>query len=1110
MPRPAGDIIEKTMRNSIVYLLLISALPAAVMAAEVTVAESTVQIPTYVSGPPDPNPLFYTGRTYQGAKGMVYPYPMYDNLTDRKEDRPYTQVCLENEYVKVCVLPQLGGRIFEAVDKTNGYNFFYKQSVIKPALIGMIGAWISGGVEWNIPHHHRASSFLPVLHKTQAAADGSKTVWIGELELRDRMRWVVGLTLRPGSSVLEAQVSMLNTTPVQNSVLYFANVAVHTNGDYQVIFPPRTQFATQHAKREFARWPIADSVYNGIDFTKGVDVSMWKNHPSAISMFAWNDTDDWLAGYDHGKHAGTLHVADRHQVPGKKFFTWGTGPSGRLWDKILSDADGPYLELMVGAWSDNQPDYSWMQPYETKTVKQYWYPFRDIGGTKSATREAAVNLDVANGKARVGFAVTRAFPAAVASLTAGGREIWTATRDLNPATTLTAEIDLPAGVPETGLRASLRAGNRELVAYQPVALEKQPLPPPVTPPAEPEEIKTTEELYLTGLRLEQFHSPALEPDPYYEEALRRDPFDIRNNVALGILNIKRGRFGDAEKLLRAAAGRVERNYTRARDGDALYYLGLALKFQGKLEEAENWLQRAAWCHAWQSAAYLQIAEIQSRQGRYEDAIATADRALVTNAWNTRALSLKALLQLHLRRNEAAAATRALIRGIDPIDAGGFQEITDLLPLTKSQPAEGLELAVMCLNAGLWREAEYLLDRLPERSPLIGYFQGWLAERSGKRDLALTFFKNAAAQPFDLVFPFQIEAAEALRSAMQVNPSDSRAPYYLGLLLFDRQPEEAVRLWEKTVELDPSMAIAWRNLSVAYARQDNGVPKAVAALEKAVALNGADALYLFELDRLYEFSQAPIEKRLALFQTRMATAEKRDDAMSRVVTLLNLSGRYDDSIAIMEKRHFHLWEGGARFNVQDAWTDAHLLRGHRKLAAKDHAGALKDYLASIEYPENLEVTRAYRGSRAPEAFYFAGLALGSLGRTDDARKAWRDSAAELIGTEDNPHPAVESGAVLLYYQALSLAKLGESARAQTLFRSLIESAKAALQRAEGREFFAKFGERQSPRVRAANAHYVAALGHSGLGQSDVAKAEFAKAVDLNPYLLAARARLSPAR
>lgn len=1097
----------------ILRLLAAAALLALALPAQVTLTEGTVTIPTYIAGPPDKNPIFYTGRVYQGAKGMVYPYPMQDALTDEKRDVTYRQVCLENEYLKVCVLPELGGRIFEAVDKTNGYNFFYKQSVIKPALIGMLGAWISGGVEWNIPHHHRATSFMPVLYRTQEHKDGSKSVSVGELELRDRMRWAITLTLRPGSSLLEARVVALNTTPVQNSLLYFANVAVHTNENYQVIFPPSTKFATQHAKREFSRWPIADTVYGGVDFTRGVDVSWWKNHPSPISMFAWNDSDDWLAGYDHGRQAGTLHVADHHQVPGKKFFTWGVGPSGKLWDKILSDTDGPYLELMVGAWSDNQPDYSWLQPYEVKTVTQYWYPFHSIGGVKNATREAAVNLEAGNGQAALGFFVTKPMRKVRAVLTRNGQPLWERTTDLDPAHPLKETATLPAGVKPQELRAALYdIGGRELVAWQPEADPpgKLPLPPAVTPPQEPKAVPTAEELYLTGLRLEQFHNPALEPDPYYEEALRRDPNDVRNNTALAILYLKRGRFAEAEKLLRRAVARVTANYTRPRDADALYYLGLALQYQGSAREAEDWFQRAAWSHAWKAASFYRIAQIRAVAGDLPGALQYCDRALENNTSHTPALFLKSMLLERQGRGGEASQARQRLRDIDPIDPRASRDGAELARIFKEQPAEGLEMAVECLTAGMHLEANWILDRMPQSNVQARYLRGWLMERLGQKETAAAHYRLASAQPHDYVFPFQIEMIHVLRAATQADPKDARAPYYLGLLLYDRQPGEAVRLWQQTVQLDPGFALAYRNLAVAYSRQADGVARAIEALEKAISLKSDDALYLFELDRLYEFSRAPVEKRLALFDRHRPAAEKRDDAMSRLVTLLTLAGRHDDAIGIMEKRHFHLWEGGARFNVQDAWTDAHLLRGHQRMTAKNHEGAAKDYLAAVEFPENLEVTRGYRGSRLPEAYYYAGLAAEAAGRRAEAEKLWKQSAGALLGTDEEPHPSVDAGASLLYYQARSLEKLGQSARAQQLYKALLAAAEKALEGRRESEFFAKFGEGRPPWMRQANAHLAAGLAQLGLGRREQARAELKRALELNPYLLEAGLRLNELR
>ncbi len=258
------------------------------------------------------------------------------------------------------------------------------------------------------------------------------------------MRWIMGLTLRPGKSYVEATLRLFNNTPVTNSFLYFANVAVHTNENYQVIFPPSVDWATQHSKVQFSSWPFSKQDYGGVDFTKGVDVSWYKNHPSPTSMFAFEAQEDFLAGYDHGKHAGTLHIADHGVMPGKKFFTWGNGGDGRAWDNLLTDTDGAYLELMVGGYSDNQPDYSWIQPYEVKTVKEFWYPFRDTEGVKNANVDAAVNLEVNGAKALVAANTTSAYPDARVLLTAAGKTILDRTTPISPSEPFSTEVAIPS------------------------------------------------------------------------------------------------------------------------------------------------------------------------------------------------------------------------------------------------------------------------------------------------------------------------------------------------------------------------------------------------------------------------------------------------------------------------------------------------------------------------------------------------------------------------------------------------------------------------------------------------------------------------------------------
>jgi tetratricopeptide (TPR) repeat protein len=634
---------------------------------------------------------------------------MLDKLTDVRENKQYHAVYLENPYLKLCVLPEIGGRILSAEDKTNGYDFFYHQHVIKPALIGMLGAWISGGVEWNIPHHHRASTYMTVDHTLEVHPDGSKTIWVGELELRHRMKWIVGLTLFPNKSYIEATVKLFNRTPVAHSFLYFANVAVHANAPYQVIFPPSTEFATYHGKNQFLPWPVSDRDFGNLEFGREVDVSWWKNHPSPTSWFCWNYQEDFFAGYDHGKHAGVVHVADHHVVPGKKFFEWGNGPEGEMWDKILTETDGPYLELMAGAYSDNQPDYSWIQPYEVKTIKQYWYPIRQIEGVKNANLDAALNLEVdPNGKARIGFNTTSEFRQARAVLTAGGKVLFEQELDLSPARPFSKEVPLPAGTKEEDLKLALfSAAHREVISYVPVQRRHDPLPEPVKTPPPPKDIQTVEELYLTGLRLVQFYNPALDPYPYFEEALRRDPGNYPVNTALGALYCQRGMFTEAEEKLRTAIARATHDYTSPKDGEAFYYLGAALAAQGKFAEAYDAFYKATWSWAWRAAAYYHLAQMACRQGDYRQALEHVARAISANSLNTKALNLEAALLRHVGKFAEARQTASRVLAIDPLDFWAGNE-TYLAESSLGQKAESAG-AINSLKTAMRDRAQSYLE-----------------------------------------------------------------------------------------------------------------------------------------------------------------------------------------------------------------------------------------------------------------------------------------------------------------------------------------------------------------------------------------------------------------
>jgi tetratricopeptide (TPR) repeat protein len=1117
--------VNSFMRSQIrLFALLALSIPlSAADVPAVKVWETTMVIPTYLAGDPEPNPMFYFGRQSQGAQAPVYPYPMYDNLTGKKVDKTYKIVYLENEYIRIGILPEIGGRMFEGVDKTNGYNFVYRQHVIKPTLISIIGAWISGGIEWDVIHHHRATTFLPVQYKVEENADGSKTVWVGELEVRQRMEWAVGYTLRPGKSYLEAKLRILNRTPEVNTMLCFANVAVSVNDQYQVIFPPSTQLSTGHFKRGFDKWPIDD---------EGVDVSWWKNHPGGTSIFAWNYQDDFFAGYDHGKQAGTMSVADHNIVPGKKFFEWGTNAGARNWDKNLTDSDGPYIELMSGAYSDNQPDYSWLQPYEGRSFSMNWYPFRDIGGVKKANLDAAVNLDVANGTAKMGFYTTSAHAAAKVMLKAGQKVLFQETVAINPGKPYAKQVAVPAGIDEHDLVASISDGGKELVSYSPVKLTPEARPQGVTDPPPPADVKTNEELYLIGLRTQQFHDPVTDPMPYWEEALRRDAGDSRVNTVMGITAFKKARYAEAEKYLRTAIARLTAQFTDPKDGEAIYYLGATLKAEGKTDEAYTNFYKATWSEAWKAAGYYSLAQIATARGDMTAALDFVDRSIDSNALNIRAQNLKAAV---LRRTghpkEALQLLATAAHKLDPLDVRSMGErwlaskdpaaAKTLTSTMIDHPQTAQQIAAEYLDAGLWQDGTDVLSQMvaavPDKAkvhPMAYYYLGYFAEKLGQAPKASEYFKLAQSMPPDYVFPFQNEVIGVLRAAMKANARDARAPYYLGNLLYDWQPDEAAKLWEASAAIDPSFAIVHRNLATAYTHQKPtpDINRAIAELEKAVSLDRKYALHFAELDELYEQAGTPIEKRLALVEKNAAVVAQRDDAQNRAVALKVAAGKYDDAIAMMTGRKFAQAEG-TNLNVSDQWASAHILRGEQEIAAKKYKDALADLQAAITVPDNLPA-RGFGegGSHSAEVDYLTGLTYEGLGDHAKATESWNKASAPAPsggpGRRGGGMPAGAGGGAQSYYQALCLQKLGQPDKAKAMFQALVDSGQRALTRPANMEGGrGGRGQPQSARLRSANAHYEIGLGYLGLGDAAKAKAELSQAVETSPDLLGARTALA---
>lgn len=332
----------------------------------VKIWEESIVIPTYEVGEADKNPMFLESRVYQGSSGKIYPYPTIEKIHDTRTDKAYQAVWLENEYLKVMILPELGGRIQRAFDKTNQYDFVYYNHVIKPALVGLCGPWISGGIEFNWPQHHRPTTYSPVDYMLLEHEDGSKTCRVCDVDQMYGTKGEASFTLHPGKAYIEIKGQLYNPTPMPQTFLWWANPAVPVNDYTQSIFPPDVHAVMDHGKRDVSRFPIATGVYYKHDYSEGIDISRYKNIPVPTSYMAEKSEFNFVGGYDYQVGAGILHVADHHISPGKKQWTWGCGDFGKAWDRNLTDEDGPYIELMTGVYTDNQPDFTWLKPMEEK------------------------------------------------------------------------------------------------------------------------------------------------------------------------------------------------------------------------------------------------------------------------------------------------------------------------------------------------------------------------------------------------------------------------------------------------------------------------------------------------------------------------------------------------------------------------------------------------------------------------------------------------------------------------------------------------------------------------------------------------------------------------
>lgn len=1032
------------------------------MDSQVDIWMEDIIIPTYLVGEPEKNPMFLEKRVYQGSSGVVYPHPVIEKIYDKKIDKKYNGVFLENEYIKMMVLPELGGRIQMAYDKVKQRHFIYYNQVIKPALVGLTGPWISGGIEFNWPQHHRPSTFEPIDFTLHENADGSKTIWVNEVERMFRTKGMIGFTLQPGKAYIQVSGKLYNRTPFPQTFLWWANPAVKVNDHYQSVFPPDVYAVFDHGKRDVSSFPVAKGVYYNVDYAPGTDISRYKNIPVPTSFMAVNSKYNFIGGYEHDTRGGLLHVADHQVAPGKKQWTWGNGEFGKAWDKNLTDEDGPYAELMTGVFTDNQPDFSWIQPYESKEFDQYFMPYSEVGIVKNATKEAIVSLDIFENSADIKLYLTGSYNQIKVSLINNNKEIFTDIISGCPHKPYLNSVELASGTSPEDLLLKITdiETSKLLVSYQPEVFTRQEIPSPAKPAKQPAEVENNEQLYLTGHHIEQYRHAIYNATDYYEEALRRDAKDIRCNNAMGLWFLRRGKFLQAEAYFNKAIDTATQRNPNPYNGEIYYNLGWSLKLQQRPDEAFEAFYKSIWNDAWQHAGFLNLSRIAAEKNNYEQALDFINKSLVKNYHSHTARHLKVLLLRKLNKSDEAKYLIEESISIDPFNFGCLFEsyiISNnaaekenikhkLKTLSRNWSHNFIEYSFDYAHAGLYDEAIQLLEihrsSSDEIYPMINYYLGWFCYKQNQFHQALQYFSSALSLSPDFCFPNRIEDVHVLQKAIEVNNKDFKACYYLGNFWYDkRQYKDAIEIWEQSVSVNDQFPTVHRNLSLAYYNKCGDVKKALKSLQTAFTLDPTDARVLMELDQLYKKINTPPATRLTFLEKHLDLVQSRDDLFLERITLYNYLEQYSKAKELILSYHFHPWEGGEG-KVTGEYVKCNIGLANNAIESGCYKEALQLLEDAENYPFNLGEGKLYT-AQENDIFYLKGLAFERLDNKDKAIQYFKKATAGISEPiqaifYNDPQPDK------IFYQGLAWYKLQNKKVAQDIFKKLISFGNQHLQ------------------------------------------------------------------
>ena len=986
-------------KNYILTILVFMMSGQKFFSQDVTIREEKMVMTTYMFSDPSPVPQI----------GRLYPYFRFDGYTDKSEEKAWNMVILENDFIKVYVCPDIGGKIWGAVEKSTGKEFMYYNHVVKFRDVAMRGAWTSGGLEYNFGDiGHIPTCATPVDYKLKKNKDGSVSCIVGALDLPSRTNWNVEIKLEKDKAYFETIATWTNNTNVPVTYYHWMNAAAKADGNLEFLYPGNKRIG--HGG-ELGEWPI----------DQDRDISFYKNNDFGIykSYHVINSYSNYFGGYWHDDDFGFGHLSTYEDKPGKKIWIWGLSDQGMIWEDLLTDSDGQYIEYQSGKLFNQAAHSSTYTPFKHReflpqdidVMSEKWFPLKATKGMVAASEKALLNVEIEANKLTVRLSALQ--PLMDELIVSRGQDTLVKIKiSLNPLELYeqTIEIENPKdyNISFREDKLSYSTQTTDLILDRPVQ------------PSEKFNWQTAYGKYLQALEFEKQRRYSEAMDMYHKSH-KEDPgfAPTLDRLALGYYRLM-----DYEQALEYATSSLAID---TYGGLANYIYGLVQTKKNKKAEAKSSFSIAAQSVTFRSAAYIELAKIFLKENAVNSTEYYSEKALVFNNNSITALEMLALVYRKQNKQKEALDILDRIVKIDALSHFAnaeryFQnkiskqrfksQITNELPFETY-----LELALKYRDFGHNKEAVEILKMAPQ-NPVVLLWLAHLEPEHKKENL-----QKALDLSPEMIFPHRKETAEVLKKMMEAR-SHWKLKYYLGLINWNKGLIKQAQELFSSCGTEPN-SIAFYLAKIQLFKNNKAIVEQ--SVERALDIDPSNwRVNQIKAEQHLEKSEYKEAKKIA----KRFMGYHPEKAQFGMLYAKALMGQklYDESITFLNTFNVLPYEGATEGRA--IYHEAGIKAAYKALQNKKYTKAIGYAQKAKLWPINLGVGKHYDVDERLDDFIIA-FSLEKLGKDAESKEQYKKIANHVT-------LSYLSESSKLYLQLKALEKLGNKEKVFPLLNESIKN------------------------------------------------------------------------